>query len=80
MKRILYVGEAVRTGIGSYIVMGFQSDTACTSDIICDARLGEQMKCNVFGLSSFDPRRSSGVNLCLGVRYLNLSTGRINNN
>ena len=49
---------------------GFQS----TSEIICRARVGEQMKCRVAGRARRVSRKSRGNSLRRGVRYSKLRT------
>lgn len=60
------------TGMGSYITIGFQPATSWTSDRICWARLGEQMKCMEWDRPSFVPLMSRGVMRIRSVKYLKL--------
>ena len=53
---------------------GFQSVTSWTSDKICFALAGEQMKCSECGRLNFVPLRSRGVICTRSVRYLKLQT------
>lgn len=71
-RHLVFLDEFAQTGIGSYIVIGFQSGMACISETIACARFGEQMKCKFAGFCKDVPCISLVVNLCLGVRYLNL--------
>lgn len=55
------------------MVVGNQPSTSCTSDIMAEARFGEQMKCRIGHLSSFELGRSRGVIRIRGVVYSNLA-------
>lgn len=40
------------------MVVGDQPSISCTSDIMAEARVGEQMKCKIGHFSSFELERS----------------------
>ena len=60
------------TGIGSYIMKGFQSGILFTACIIDSALEGEQMKCRWCGYARLVPSRSFGVKRIRSVRYSKL--------
>jgi len=60
------------SGIGSYMVKGFQSGIPSTSFIIDSALEGEHMKWRCNGRASLVPSRSLGVNRIRSVMYSKL--------